>query len=88
MIPEEMRERIAEGDRERGAKKGRPTGLGMGMMMYGRFKRIIEEFNEKKVRAIKKILTQEQKILYKQFRKHRKQRMEEWMKRGVAPHKR
>ena len=81
MIPEEMRERIAEGDRERDVKKGRPTGMGMGMLMYGRFKREMEEFNEKKVRAIKKILTKEQKILYKQFRKHRKERMEEWMKR-------
>ena len=87
MIPEEMRERIAEGDRESSVKRGRPTGMGMGMPMYGRFKRVMEEFNEKKVRAIKKVLTKEQKKLYKQLRKHRKQRMEEWMKRrrGVAP---
>jgi hypothetical protein len=85
MIPEEMRERIAEGDRESGVKRGRPTG--MGMRMYGRFKRVLEEFNEKKVRAIKKVLSKEQKKLYKQLRKHRKQRMEEWIKRrrGVAP---
>ena len=81
MIPEEMRERIAEGDRESNVKRGRPTGMGMGMLMYGRFKRVMEEFNEKKVRAIKKILSKEQKILYKQLRKHRKERMEEWMKR-------
>lgn len=81
MIPEEMRERIAEGDRESNVKRGRPTGMGMGMFMYGRLKRVMEEFNEKKVRAIKKILTQEQKKLYKQYRKHREQRMEEWMKR-------
>jgi SNF2 family DNA or RNA helicase len=51
------------------------------MRMYGRFKRVMEEFNEKKVRAIKKVLTKEQKKLYKQLRKHRKERMEEWMKR-------
>jgi len=81
MIPEEMREQIAEGDRERDVKRGRPTGMGMGMIMYGRFKRVMEEFNEKKVRAIKKVLSKEQKILYKQLRKHRKQRMQEWMKR-------
>lgn len=81
MIPEEMKERIAEGDRESDVKKGRPTGMGMGMLMYGRFKRIMEEFNEKKVRAIKKVLTKEQKKLYKQLRKHRQERMEEWMKR-------
>jgi Spy/CpxP family protein refolding chaperone len=81
MIPEEMRERIAEGDRESNVKRGRPTGMGMGMIMYGRFKRVIEEFNEKKVRAIKKVLSKEQKILYKQLRKHRKERMAEWMKR-------
>lgn len=87
MIPEEMRERIAEGDRESDVKRGRPTGMGMGMIMYGRFKRVMEEFNEKKIRAIKKILIKEQKILYKQLRKHRKERMQEWMKRrrGVAP---
>jgi hypothetical protein len=81
MIPEEMRERIAEGDRESDVKRGRPTGMGMGMIMYGRFKRVMEEFNEKKIRDIKKILTKEQKILYKQLRKHRKERMQEWMKR-------
>lgn len=81
MIPEEMRERIAEGDRERDVKKGRPTGLGMGMIMYGRLKRIMEEFNDQKIQAIKKILTKEQRILYKQLRKYREQRMEEWMKR-------
>lgn len=81
MIPEEMRERIAEGDRESDVKRGRPTGMGMGMIMYGRFKRVMEEFNEKKVRAIKKILTKEQKILYKQLRKYRQERMQEWMKR-------
>ncbi len=85
MIPEEMRERIAEGDRERDVKRSRPTGMGMGMLMYGRFKRVMEEFNEKKVRTIKKILSKEQKRLYKQLRKHRKERMQEWMKRGVAP---
>jgi hypothetical protein len=81
MIPEEMRERVAEGDRERDVKRGRPTGMGMGMIMYGRFKRVMEEFNEQKVRSIKKILTKEQKILYKQLRKHRQERMQEWMKR-------
>jgi hypothetical protein len=75
MIPEEMRERIAEGDRESDVKRGRPTGMGMGMLMYGRFKRVMEEFNEKKVRAIKKVLSKEQKILYKQLRKHRKERL-------------
>jgi Spy/CpxP family protein refolding chaperone len=87
MIPEEMKERIAEGDRESDVKRGRLTGMGMGMLRYGRLKRVMEEFNEKKVRAIKKILFKEQKILYKQLRKHRKKRMEEWMKRrkGVAP---
>jgi Spy/CpxP family protein refolding chaperone len=41
----------------------------------------MEEFNEQKVRSIKKILTKEQKILYKQLRKHRQERMQEWMKR-------
>ncbi|UCH94071.1 MAG: hypothetical protein JSV88_27910 [Candidatus Aminicenantes bacterium] len=81
IIPEEMRERMAEGDRERGVKRGRPTGMGMGMLMYGRLKRVMEEFKDKKVRAIKKILTKEQKKLYKQLRKHLKERMEEWMKR-------
>lgn len=81
MIPEEMRERIAEGDRERDVKRGRPTGMGMGMLMYGRLKRVMEEFDEKKVRTIKKILSKEQKKLYKQLRKHRKERMQEWMKR-------
>jgi hypothetical protein len=85
MIPEEMRERVAEGDRERDVKRGRPTGMGMGMFMYGRFKRVMEEFNDKKVRAIKKVLTKEQKKLYKQLRKHRKERMQEWMKRGWHP---
>jgi hypothetical protein len=84
MIPEEMRERVAEGDRERDVKRGRPTGMGMGMIMYGRFKRVMEEFNEQKVRSIKKILTKEQKILYKQLRKHRQERMQEWMKRRMG----
>jgi hypothetical protein len=81
MIPEEMRERMAVEGREGDIRRGRPSGMGMGMRMYGRFKRVMEEFNEKKVRAIKKVLTKEQKKLYKQLRKHRKQRMEEWMKR-------
>ena len=81
MIPEEMRERMAEGDKESDVKRGRSRGMGMGMPGYGQFKRVMEEFNDRKVRAIKKILTKEQKILYKQLRKHREQRMEEWMKR-------
>lgn len=81
MIPEEMRERIAEGDRESNVKRGRPTGMGMGMFRYGRLKRVMEEFNDQKIRAIKKVLTKEQKKLYKQLRKHRKERMQEWMKR-------
>jgi hypothetical protein len=87
MIPEEMRERIAEGDRESNVKRGRPTGMGMGMFSYGRLKRVMEEFNDQKIRAIKKVLTKAQKKLYKQLRKHRKERMQEWMKKrkGLAP---
>ncbi|MGD2092450.1 MAG: hypothetical protein PVH61_40160 [Candidatus Aminicenantes bacterium] len=83
LIPEEMRERIAEGDRERDVKRGRPTGMGMGMFKYGRLKRVMEEFNDQKIRAIKKVLTKAQKKLYKQLRKHRKERMEEWMGSGT-----
>jgi len=81
MIPEEMRERIAEGDRESDVTRDRPTGMGMEMIMYGRFKRVMEEFNDQKVRTIKKILSKEQKLLYKQLRKHRQERMQEWMKK-------
>ena len=81
MIPEEMRERLAEADKESDVKQDRPAGMGMGTVMYDRFIRVIKEFNEKKIRDIKKILTKEQKILYKQLRKHRKERMQEWMKK-------
>jgi hypothetical protein len=60
----------------RGGMGGMPMGRGGGMMAN-----MMKKIEAKKAKAIKKLLTGEQKELYKQIRKDRRQKMKERMKR-------
>jgi hypothetical protein len=73
-----------------GGGGGRPGGPGggrggMGRMPMGRgggrMASMMKQIEAKKAKAIKKLLTQEQKELYEQIRKDRRQKMKEQMKR-------
>jgi hypothetical protein len=55
---------------------GMPMGRGGGMMA-----KMMKKIEAKKAKAIKKLLTDEQKELYEQIRKDRRQKMKEQMKR-------
>ena len=55
---------------------GMPMGRGTGMMAN-----MMKKIEAKKAKAIKKLLTDEQKELYEQIRKDRRQKMKEQMKR-------
>jgi hypothetical protein len=59
-----------------GGMGGMPMGRGGGMMAN-----MMKKIEAKKAKAIKKLLTDEQKELYEQIRKDRKQKMKERMKR-------
>lgn len=61
---------------DRGGMGGMPMGRGGGMMGN-----MMKKIEAKKAKAIKKLLTDEQKELYEQIRKDRRQKMKEQMKR-------
>ncbi|NIM18061.1 MAG: hypothetical protein GTO45_39300 [Candidatus Aminicenantes bacterium] len=79
-IPEEIRERMEDEDSPPGGRRFAPYGKGMGMRGAGMLKSFVERLQAKKNRAIKKILSKEQKNLFKQLNEHRQKQMEEWQK--------
>jgi len=76
-------EMMGEGGLPSGPPKGGGKG-GMGMPMGrggGMMANMMKKIEAKKAKAIKKLLTDEQKELYEQIRKDRRQKMKEQMKR-------
>jgi hypothetical protein len=79
-IPEEMRERMEGENNPPGERRFVPYGKGMGMRGASMFKSFMEKLRAQKNRAIKKILSKEQKDLFNQLNEHRQKQMEEWQK--------
>ncbi len=77
MIPEEMRT-------ERGDEQSRVFGRmipPIGMRGFGRLRAMMKEQERKKNKAIKKILTNEQKELFKQINEDRRKKRKEWVRK-------
>ena len=72
MIPEEMQPGVGD---ERSGRFGRMIGS-------GRLRAAMKAQEKKKNKAVKKILTKEQKELFKQIREDRKKKRKEWMKKS------
>jgi hypothetical protein len=79
-IPEEIRERMEDEDSPPGGRRFVPFGKGMEMRGAGMLKRFMEKLRAKKNRAIKKILSKEQKNLFEQLNEYRQKQIEEWQK--------
>ena len=78
MMPEEMQPGVGD---EKSGRYGRmipPTG----MRGFGRLRAAMKAQEKKKNKAVKKILTKEQKALFKQIREDRKKKRKEWMKKS------
>lgn len=79
-IPEEIRERMEDEDSPPGGRRFVPYGKGKGMRGASMLKSFMERLRAKKNRAIKKILSKEQKDLFIQLNEHRQKQIEEWQK--------
>jgi hypothetical protein len=82
MIPEEMR---PEGGDEKSGRFGRMIPP-EGMRGFGRLREVMREREKKKNKAIEKILTKEQKELFKQIKEDRKKKRKEWMRKRRKPY--